>query len=196
MFGIFPSDRGVSASADGVFRDKGSFDIVIANPPYIRQEDIKELKPLLQSQRYEVFNSTSDIYTYFYEKGWQVLKQDGLLCFISSNKWMRAKYGEKLRRFFKEKTALKQIIDFNGYKVFDATVDTNILLFQKGETTSNVINILNIQPDFTKDTDINRYFEGHKLGMKQSAMDTKCFTFGNAAVMELKAKIEKAGVPL
>lgn len=190
-----------NASADffdpeWMFGIKDGFDVVIANPPYIRQENIRELKPLLQAQRYEVFNSTSDIYTYFYEKGWQVLKQNGLLCFISSNKWMRAKYGEKLRKFLKEKTVLKQIIDFNGYQVFDATVDTNILLFQKAEPSENIVHILNIQPDFTPETDITDYFNSHKLEIKQSEFDSNCFTFADETVMNLKRKIEQRGTPL
>ncbi|HHW19761.1 Eco57I restriction-modification methylase domain-containing protein [Thermodesulfovibrio thiophilus] len=190
-----------NASADffdpeWMFGIKDGFDVVIANPPYIRQENIRELKPLLQAQGYEVFNSTSDIYTYFYEKGWQVLKQNGLLCFISSNKWMRAKYGEKLRKFLKEKTVLKQIIDFNGYQVFDATVDTNILLFQKAKPSENIVHILNIQPDFTPETDITDYFNSHKLEMKQSEFDSNCFTFADETVMNLKAKIERIGKPL
>ncbi|MHB8231546.1 MAG: Eco57I restriction-modification methylase domain-containing protein [bacterium] len=92
-----------------VFRSNGGFDVVIANPPYIRQEKIKEYKPLLI--KYEVYNSTSDIYTYFYEKSWNILKDGGFSCFISSNKWMRAKYGEKLREFLKkQKHCLKKNI--------------------------------------------------------------------------------------
>jgi len=179
-----------------VFHEKGGFDVVIANPPYVRQEEIKDQKPALQKQNYEVYNSTSDLYTYFYERGYQILIPDGHLCFISSNKWMRAKYGEKLRKFFKGKTVLKQIIDFNGYKVFDATVDTNILLFQKSKLTDNTVDILNIQSDFIKDTDISNYFQSHNLILKQFALDTKCFTFGDETVINLKAKIEKIGTPL
>ena len=179
-----------------VFRGKGGFDIVIANPPYVRQEKIKDQKPLLRKAGFKIFNSTSDLYTYFYEKSYQILKSEGFSCFISSNKWMRAKYGEKLRRFFKVKTTLKQIIDFNGYQVFDATVDTNILLFQKTEPSGNIINILNIQPDFTPSADIADYFNSHRLEMKQSELDSNCFTFGDETIMNLKKKIEEKGIPL
>jgi len=179
-----------------VFQEKGGFDIVIANPPYIRQEKIKDQKPILEKQNYEVFNSTSDIYTYFYEKGYQLLKPEGILCFISSNKWLRAKYGEKLRKFLKEKTTIKQIIDFNGYKVFEATVDTNIILFQKTKPLDNIIYVLNIQPDFTPSTNIIDYFKEHKLEIKQSALDINCFTFGDELVLNLKKKIEQIGTPL
>ena len=74
--------------------------MVIANPPYVRQEEIKEYKPLLQKSGYQVFNSTSDLYTYFYELSYNILAPDGFSCFISSNKWMRAKYGEKIKKIF------------------------------------------------------------------------------------------------
>ena len=179
-----------------VFRGKGGFDIVIANPPYVRQEKIKDQKPLLRKAGFKIFNSTSDLYTYFYEKSYQILKSEGFSCFISSNKWMRAKYGEKLRRFFKGGTTLKQIIDFNGYQVFEATVDTNILLFQKTKPSGNIVNILNIQPDFTPATDITTYFNSHKLEMKQSDFDSNCFTFADKTTMNLKKKIEKKGITL
>jgi len=179
-----------------VFHEKKGFDVVIANPPYVRQEKIKDQKQALQKQEYEVYNSTSDLYTYFYERSHHILKPNGFSCFISSNKWMRAKYGEKLRRFFKGKTTLKQIIDFNGYQVFDATVDTDILLFQKARPSENIVNILNIQPDFTPSTDITNYFNSHKLEMKQSDFDTNCFTFGDETILNLKKKIEEKGIPL
>ncbi|MDI6783836.1 MAG: Eco57I restriction-modification methylase domain-containing protein, partial [bacterium] len=155
-----------------VFNEKGGFDIAVANPPYVRQEGIKQFKPQLQKAGFEVYNSTSDLYTYFYEKSWQILKPSGFSCFISSNKWMRAKYGEKLRRFFKDKTNLLQIIDFGGYKVFDATVDTNILLFQKGNTNQgNNISVTHIKNDFSKDLEIPTYISTHSLLFEQKRLD-------------------------
>ncbi|MCL4546804.1 MAG: BREX-1 system adenine-specific DNA-methyltransferase PglX, partial [Deltaproteobacteria bacterium] len=188
-----------------VFRNNGGFDAVIANPPYIRQEKIKEYKPLLK--KYEVYNSTSDIYTYFYEKSWNILKDGGFSCFISSNKWMRAKYGEKLRKFLKSKSAIVDIIDFAGHKVFEsATVDTNIIIFQKlkrGDVPSymtvvpdNTINVLNMQSDFNKEYNLCDYFEKNGLKVKQESLDSNCFTFGSDALMNLKTKIEKIGIPL
>jgi hypothetical protein len=180
-----------------VFHRKGGFDVVIANPPYIRQESIRNLKPLLQKAGYKVYNSTSDIYTYFYEKSYQILKPEGFSTFITSNKWMRAKYGENLRKFFKNKTALLNIIDFGGYKIFEATVDTNILIFKKETPVSDhILNAVNIQTDFANDTKLDTYSKKHHLSIAQKEIDSKCFSFADDATMKIKAKIEAKGTSL
>lgn len=85
--------------------DKEGFDIVIGNPPYIQlQNNGGELAKLYEDCRFQTFAKTGDIYCLFYEKGWQLLRQQGHLCFITSNKWMRAGYGEKTRGFFAHHT--------------------------------------------------------------------------------------------
>ena len=115
--------------------DKNGFDIVIGNPPYIQlQNNGGELAKLYEDCHFQTFAKTGDIYCLFYEKGWQLLRQQGHLCFITSNKWMRAGYGEKTRCFFAKHTNPKYLIDFAGVKIFDnATVDTNILIFGKSQ---------------------------------------------------------------
>ena len=115
--------------------DKEGFDIVIGNPPYIQlQNNGGELAKLYEDCHFQTFAKTGDIYCLFYEKGWQLLRQQGHLCFITSNKWMRAGYGEKTRGFFAKHTNPKYLIDFAGVKIFDnATVDTNILIFGKSQ---------------------------------------------------------------
>lgn len=116
-----------------MFGVKDGFDIVIGNPPYIQlQNNGGELAKLYEHCGYSTFARTGDIYCLFYERGWQLLKKDGHLCYITSNKWMRAGYGEKTREFFATKTNPALLIDFAGVKIFEsATVDTNILLFAK-----------------------------------------------------------------
>lgn len=110
-------------------RDQG-FALVIANPPYVRQEQIKERKPALQ-QRYTTYTGTADLYVYFYERGVQLLKPGGILTFISSNKFFRAGYGQKLRNYLKQHTHIEQIIDFGDAPVFTAIAYPSIIIAQK-----------------------------------------------------------------
>lgn len=117
------------------------FDIVIGNPPYIQlQLNGGELGKMYEDSGFQSFTSTGDIYCLFYERGHQLLKAGGHLCYITSNKWMRAAYGEKLRTFLASKTNPLLLIDFAGVKVFEsATVDTNILLFEKAKNAHHTI---------------------------------------------------------
>ncbi len=92
-----------------VLNDEGDFlgfDCIIGNPPYIRQEHIKDLKPLLQKQYPDFYNSTADIYTYFFALSYHLLKEKGFNAFITSNKYARAKYGAKLRELLLKKPPL------------------------------------------------------------------------------------------
>jgi hypothetical protein len=131
-----PYDQNAAADwfdPEWMFGVTQGFDIVIGNPPYVQlQHNGGELAKLYEPCRYVTFARTGDIYCLFYEKGYNLLKNGGLVCFITSNKWMRAGYGENTRKFFAENTNPDQLIDFPGVKVFEsATVDTNILLFTK-----------------------------------------------------------------
>lgn len=107
------------------------FDVIIGNPPYVQlQNDGGKLAAKYENFAWETFARTGDIYSLFYERGWQLLKSGAHLCFITSNKWMRAGYGKATRKFFSEKTHPVLLIDFAGQRIFEsATVDTNILLF-------------------------------------------------------------------
>jgi type I restriction-modification system DNA methylase subunit len=131
-FDIFDQNASIDwFDPEWMFGVRDGFDIVIGNPPYVKDELIKPLKPILQRQGYEVYTSGADLYVYFYEKGYRLLKEKGVLAYITSNKWMRAQYGQKLRRFLKERTAILQIIDFRCCRVFRQTVDCCIIIFRK-----------------------------------------------------------------
>jgi adenine-specific DNA-methyltransferase len=184
-----------------MFGVRDGFDIVIGNPPYVRQEKIRPIKPILQEQNYKVFISTADLYVYFYEKGYKLLKEQGILAYITSNKWMRAKYGENLRKFLKEKTAILEIIDFGGYRVFEQTVDTDILIFRKQEPNKeHIFRFLEVKGNID---DIEGYLRKGKLEltktwqtMYQNKLSDNTWTLGDVSVLNLKDKIEKLGKPL
>ena len=129
-----------------VFRDNGGFDIVIGNPPYIQlQTKIddntgEKLGDQFAELGFQTFAKTGDIYCLFYEKGYQLLSRGGVLTYITSNKWMRAGYGEKLRSFFAQRTNPVRLIDFGKQKIFaSATVDVNILMFTKSENKEQTL---------------------------------------------------------
>ncbi|MGI5111598.1 Eco57I restriction-modification methylase domain-containing protein [Treponema putidum] len=119
--------------------DCKGFDIVIGNPPYVQlQDDGGKLAKMYKPAKFNTFNRMGDIYQLFYEKGIAMLRKSGHICYITSNKWMRAGYGETSRKYFAEHTQPKILIDLAGEKVFEnATVDVNILLLQKAAYTQN-----------------------------------------------------------
>lgn len=172
------------------------FDLVIGNPPYIRQEEIKHLKPQLQ-KAFRIYKGTSDIYTYFYEQGHKILKHNGILSFITSNKYCRAGYGEPLREFLLEATALLYYIELNGIKVFDsASVDTSILSFIK--TTPDSTHTFDFAHPKDYDTKANAPLQEYitPQSLLQSSLTKESFIFQDSTNAALKAKIEAIGTPL
>ncbi len=99
----------------------GGFDVVIANPPYVRQELIKDLKPLLKETYPALYTGTADLYCYFYARAVELLGTGGMLVFISSNKWFRANYGAKLREYIAGKCRIRSITDFGELPVFEGS---------------------------------------------------------------------------
>lgn len=164
------------------------FDVVIGNPPYVRQEAIKEQKPALQ--KYKTYSGTADLFVYFYELGITHLKENGLLGFICSNKFFRASYGENLRKFILENTQITHIIDFTGVKVFeDASVDSAITIFKKRRVYEN--SKFNFLASSTINLKIQKFIQ-----IPQSTLNETNFTFLDNSKFELKSKIEKVAKPL
>ncbi|MGI6423088.1 MAG: Eco57I restriction-modification methylase domain-containing protein [Candidatus Dojkabacteria bacterium] len=174
-----------------VFKEKGGFDIVIGNPPYIQlQKDKGSLAKLFKNVGFETFESGGDIYVLFYEKGINVLRQNGVLCFITSNKWMKTKYGEKLREFF-IKFNPKILIDL-GPHVFDtAEVDTNILIIKKESNKGLLEGLLlkEVQGD-----DIHRLLKNEKIVLQN--LSSAPWFISSKLGYELKNKIDNVGIPL
>ena len=195
--------------AEWMFGLADGFDIVIGNPPYIQlqkstgqkgkdkkgKEFDMKFADLYVDCNFETFDRTGDIYCLFYERGHQLLHQGGHLCYITSNKWMRAGYGESTRQFFVSKTDPQLLIDFAGVKIFEsATVDTNILLFEKAENKGRTI------CSVTKDKDKDHI---NKLSDFVGLNHTICtFTSSNSWVIlseieqSIKNKIDAVGKQL
>ncbi len=118
-----------------VYQRQGGFDVMIANPPYVRMEKIKHLKTDLKQVYPEVYGGRADLYVYFYVQGLRQLGNDGALVYISSNKFMRARYGRPLRRLLGQDVTLRTVIDFGDLPVFEATTYPTVLVVRKHPPT-------------------------------------------------------------
>ena len=181
-----------------VFRDNGGFDIVIGNPPYIQlQTKIDEntgekLGDQFAELGFQTFTKTGDIYCLFYEKGYQLLSPTGVLTYITSNKWMRAGYGEKLRSFFAEKTNPLRLIDFGKQKIFaSATVDVNILMFTKSENEERT---LACTVGESCSSNLSVYIERNSC--RTSFSSDKSWVILSSEEHHIRNKINTYGVPL
>ncbi|GAA7391518.1 class I SAM-dependent DNA methyltransferase [Helicobacter pylori] len=179
-----------------VLDDEGDFlgfDCIIGNPPYIRQEQIRPLKPLLEKQYKDFYNSSADIYTYFFALSYHLLKEKGFNAFITSNKYARVKYGAKLRELLLKKTTIVSYMELNALKVFEsATVDTSIINFIK-QTPLEESQFNYYEPTLDDKNDLKNT---RPMPMRQNVLSTESFIFANTTLLDLRDKIEGIGTPL
>jgi len=176
-------------------RDFSGFDIVIGNPPYVRQEQIKELKPHLK-QHYECYTGTADLYVYFYERGVQLLKSGGVFSFITSNKWFRSGYGEKLRGWLKKSTHVRRLIDFGDAEIFDAIAYPCIVILSKGAPGGDAaFRGLNWNPEWKVD-DVRAHLAGDTFVMAQTDLAPEAWRIEGGTKLKLLGRIKATGVPL
>lgn len=128
-----------------VFARKGGFDVVVANPPYVRGELLGDQKPELKLSYPDVYAGTADLYVYFFARAYNLLRADGQLAFITSNKYLRAKYGKGLRKFLADNVCLRILIDFGDLPVFDAAAYPSIVIGSKHMRPNNEIRALAVR---------------------------------------------------
>jgi type I restriction-modification system DNA methylase subunit len=173
--------------------EKGGFDVVIGNPPYVQLQSRKELSESLAPIGYQTYEKTGDLYCLFYEQGNNLLKENGLLAYITSNKWLRANYGKSLRNYFLENIKPILLVDL-GSNIFEsATVDSNILIFekQKLDTIEEFVAM-----DLSKEKNFEDFmvYENRKTVIKPKK--DEAWIIVNDLELEIKRKVEKIGTPL
>ncbi|ODN30537.1 Eco57I restriction-modification methylase domain-containing protein [Fervidobacterium thailandense] len=174
-----------------MFGVRDGFDIVIGNPPYIQlQKNGGALAERYKGIGYETFDRMGDVYVLFYERGINLLKEGGHLCYITSNKWMRAGYGEKLRKYLL-KFNPKLLVDL-GSEVFEsATVNTCVLLVQKSANERKTVGVtLERERDVVIEEQLTR------KGVLLDKLTKEVWFIGDNRERKLKEKIESVGKPL
>lgn len=170
------------------------FDVCIGNPPYVRQEQIKEFKPIFKSQ-YDCYTGVADLYVYFYEQGLKLLKNQGILCYISSNKYFRSGYGEKLRKFLANESTIQQLIDFGDAPIFTAIAYPSIIIASKEQPKNHQTRVLNWELGQAVDQ-FASVFENQSFLMAQKELTADGWRLESSTVLNLLEKLRKAGTPL
>jgi len=170
----------------------GGFDAVIGNPPYVRQEMLGDSKGYFQ-EHYEVYHGVADLYVYFIERGVKLLAPGGLFSYIVANKWMRANYGQPLRRWLKTQ-GIEEIIDFGDLPVFKtATTYPCIVRVQQGGTLTE-FNVAQVQTlDFA---DLGSHIQGQRYRVNQGKLDDSGWSLMGERSQELLVKLNTNGLPL
>lgn len=126
---------------DYLLNDQPLVDIVIGNPPYIRYEQIPTDKLPIYKKRFPTFYYRADMYVLFYEKSLRQLNPHGCHCFICSNRWMRNKYGNVLRKMVAQSFRIEQIINMEGADAFqeDVLAYPAVTLFSNNKQSENFL---------------------------------------------------------
>ena len=169
------------------------FDVVIGNPPYVRGEKIPD-KRRLRATYGDFYRGTADLYTYFFRRGIDLLRPDGVLCFITSNKFMRADYGKPLRTFLRQHAAPRLLLDLGRTGTFDATVRPCIVL--SGKEARDTLQAVTVRGIAGLDVDPAAFMAEHGFAMPARTLADTGWSLAPPAWQRVRAKIEAAGQPL
>jgi hypothetical protein len=176
----------------GGIMKRGGFDAVIGNPPYVRQELLKEQKEYFKAH-YRVYQGTADLYAYFIEKGVSLLSSGGLFSIIVANKWMRANYGKQLRQWLKTKR-IDEIVDFGDLSVFQsATTYPCIMRISNGKPLST-FGVTKVET--LEFPNLEAYVKEHQYAVNQDELVDSGWSLVDEQTQALLNKLRKTGIPL
>jgi hypothetical protein len=170
------------------------FDMIIGNPPYIQLQKMGLESETLEKQGFETFAKTGDIYQLFYELGVNLLRSNGQLCYITSNKWMRTDYGKVTRHYFGTKCNVQFVVDFGMGQMFDsATTYTNILLLTK-QNPSATISLCRVKNDYKLQIPLEDYVISNIVEVENPISNS--WVAYDKTEYKLIKRIEEQGTPL
>jgi hypothetical protein len=177
---------------EGAMKD-GGFDVVIGNPPYVRQETLGEAFKDYAKGCYETYAGTADLYVYFIERAMSLLRPGGYLGFIVGNKWMRAAYGEPLRRWLKTQH-IAEVIDFGDLPVFEQATTYPCILILRKAAPAKTFAVTQVKAlDFAS---LDEHAHENRYDVAQDSLSDKGWSLAGGQAQALLAKLRSAGVPL
>ncbi len=171
---------------------RGGFDAVIGNPPYLRQEALKEWKEYY-IKHYQVYQSTADLYTYFIEKGISLLKEKGLFSYIVANKWIKASYGKPLRKFLISKQ-IEELIDFEDLPVFKTATTYPCII--RISNKKPIHGFLSSKIDSLNFPNLDNYLNKRRFSVEYSDISEDIWTLEDKHTSDLIKKLRYIGCPL
>lgn len=176
--------------------EKGGFDCVIGNPPYVRMEVLKPIKPYLEAE-YSVASDRADIYCYFFEKAIQCLKVFGKLGFISSNTFFKTGSGRPLRKYLLENVQLEKIVDFGDVQPFsDATTCPAIVVMHKREIGIPPGKCFCYSVSTLTNLNLGAQFLDHSSPVSQNRLDSNSWTLEDNNILNLLERLISASLNL
>jgi type I restriction-modification system DNA methylase subunit len=211
-----PFDQNAAApffDAEWMFGLSSGFDLVIGNPPYVRQEAIKDQKKELEKHfggkdkngnPVGAYAGTADFFVYFIQRGVELLNPGGAFAFITSNKWYRAKYGTNLRGWMNRQTEIRRIIDFGDAEVFDAIAYPTIIIATRRDAPAPMpkdrdsLRVMNwpAERDKSEVEGFARLVDKIGFDMPQKALIADGWQLEPQAKRGLLERIRAAGMPL
>jgi len=171
---------------------KGRFDIVIGNPPYIKVEQIKKEEKEWIFRNFKNATGRTDLYILFLEKALDLVKDGGFVSFIIPDIWIKAKYGEMLKKTLLENCQIKAIVDFGDLKVFESatTYPCIILIKKKKPKINDTIDIFKV-PNLDESITNNLYAIVKKDSQKIKQVDFD-WSFRNPQTKKIFDKINNS----
>jgi hypothetical protein len=182
-----------------VFRD-GGFDIALENPPYVRMELFKNDKPLLKETFPAVYDGSADLYVYFFARTHQILRPGGVACVITTNKWLKAGYAERLRKFFSESAWVAAVVDFGHAKQIFQSADVfpSIVVLRRptAEMPPMTARVCSIPRDQLQLEEVARQVANESFLVQRDTLGAEAWTLESAAVTKLMDRIREASIQL
>lgn len=178
-----------------MFALSDGFDIVLGNPPYVRHEKIKGLKATLKPH-YDCYTGTADLYVYFYERGFQLLREGGTLAYISSNKWFRAEYGVPLRKYITQNSQIHTITDFGELSVFEAATFPMIFIASKRRVSQQFLIFTQVKSLDPPYPDVQALIDKHGKLLPSSAIKGSEWILTDSSSANISKKMEQVGITL